>query len=714
MSREYYIEPYMEYDLPYLFVSYAHVDMQKVEAVLNVLYRRGFRIWYDQDGAGIAAGDNWHETIVKRVKKSASFLCFLSSATEFRSVVIEEILLALEKKHADPEGQYKVVFVLLDKVSPEVFPADIKKELKESQFIDFKKYKGITKAFINTLSGVNWPEGIVDQEYRVAAGLERWTPNAGISDAENEELQKTLLDNAEDSLGFINESSEMTAKGPDGNYSFRAMEPEQIDRNTVYPIIMDNQWVPEKVYDIPEFYQDGLLSEKVAPLILRRQQEEIFRSLLHNRQIVVNRASILNSTVFANWYRGNTEETEAFAKLIENAAIVVFLFSEKASADIPDHFKIPEENKKAWQQFCSQYPVTCLRFDWENDDSNLYETTIRLSSEFHNFCLTMAENHFRLKMLAEAMGIGPEKQEAFFQHWRRVQEDVLAYRDSAARNPDHKKYSREQFYKSFLIKAQGSEGEQDVSKGILDNSENRPFAKELKRIIDFRYAINLPEALGIEPLLPLDSKMSVYLVSDRKTELDLREIATEELTYAVEEFHYDFSADASFLPKSSDLTLKDVVELRSLSEWKDYMRAVTEGKKRSHLDQVDFYDTIKVWQRFRVFLKEAKKKLQTISWTKKAPALSIIYRFEEATITTVYLAGRRKMKLSHAPETADGLIRRRTLLHIDYICCDVLEPHWKNVLTTRLRLFEGMTMEPGSMVYRELTEQLKRLGFTEV
>ena len=66
MKKRTYIQATTELDQPYLFVSYARTDTQRVEAILNILYRRGFRIWYDEHGVGISAAEDWSETIIDR------------------------------------------------------------------------------------------------------------------------------------------------------------------------------------------------------------------------------------------------------------------------------------------------------------------------------------------------------------------------------------------------------------------------------------------------------------------------------------------------------------------------------------------------------------------------------------------------------------------------------------------------------------------------
>lgn len=60
---------------PYVFVSYAHADSERVLALISRLQDRGFRVWYD---AGIHAGLRWNKVIVDHLNRSECVLCLLS------------------------------------------------------------------------------------------------------------------------------------------------------------------------------------------------------------------------------------------------------------------------------------------------------------------------------------------------------------------------------------------------------------------------------------------------------------------------------------------------------------------------------------------------------------------------------------------------------------------------------------------------------------
>ena len=62
---------------PYVFVSYAHVDANKVYPEITRLKDEGFNIWYDE---GIEAGTEWREELGQALQNAALFLFFVTPA----------------------------------------------------------------------------------------------------------------------------------------------------------------------------------------------------------------------------------------------------------------------------------------------------------------------------------------------------------------------------------------------------------------------------------------------------------------------------------------------------------------------------------------------------------------------------------------------------------------------------------------------------------
>lgn len=60
---------------PFIFISYAHKDSDFVGPVLDKLYERGYRIWYDN---GIKSGEEWGQSVAQNLKRSKLVLAFIS------------------------------------------------------------------------------------------------------------------------------------------------------------------------------------------------------------------------------------------------------------------------------------------------------------------------------------------------------------------------------------------------------------------------------------------------------------------------------------------------------------------------------------------------------------------------------------------------------------------------------------------------------------
>ena len=63
-------------DKPFIFLSYAHKDTDRVMPVLRAMQQDGFRIWFDE---GIDPGTEWDQNIAEHIKKCGFFMAFLSA-----------------------------------------------------------------------------------------------------------------------------------------------------------------------------------------------------------------------------------------------------------------------------------------------------------------------------------------------------------------------------------------------------------------------------------------------------------------------------------------------------------------------------------------------------------------------------------------------------------------------------------------------------------
>jgi len=79
-------------DEPYIFISYAHKDSEKVFPIITRFRNDGFNIWYDE---GIDPGNEWPLEIERALKSCAVFLVFITANSVRSRNVRNEINFAL-------------------------------------------------------------------------------------------------------------------------------------------------------------------------------------------------------------------------------------------------------------------------------------------------------------------------------------------------------------------------------------------------------------------------------------------------------------------------------------------------------------------------------------------------------------------------------------------------------------------------------------------
>lgn len=681
--------PYVGQD-PYIFVSYSHTEREKVENVLGLLFRNGVRVWYD---VGLLAGENWEDTLEQKIRESGMFLCFLANGIEQRKVVLNEIRLAMEMNKAD--STYRVVFVFLEKMPSSAFEDE-----NIRAFIDKKQhilYHGITDALINQLLNTKVISSeFVDAEYREQQHMPNWeflTSN-------------NITDHVFDD-GLLNNSYVYPQEFPEkkvGEYFYRT-SPEQIHPDAAFPLCLDNQWCPTDFYAEATFWENGFSDIVLAKRIQKIQKTEVFRALLHNKQIVLNRAAIFNSQIFDDWYKEDTSDYAAFTHLLEDGSILIYLMKEKRPQQPP---RFQTTQAESWGALCKNNQMYCLKFDWNNDENNNNLIEKNLGNVFQQFCLSLPENKKILNELSLLFDFTPEQQNSFEETCVRVQHQV-ANRD---RDLDEtKKFSREIFYKKFLVKRGSS-----VPQCILDI--RKPFAPELKELIDFKYSVNLPSALGVRILYP-EVGLFKRLGQIFSENYSGRKIGWDELTCAIGQFQPDFiSGKIWSLKVDVELELQNVCDLRDLSSWQNYMRSASAGRKRARLNEVDFFDIRYVWNAYVQWLEQARQQIDDLQWEQTSACISIVFQIGSTKITAVYEGGKAYNRYKVEKESTflkNNQGNHSVPIYIDYFCADVLlEDYRSNSLIAAIPLFEGVSVETENAVVERIVAQYDKSGFTRI
>jgi hypothetical protein len=82
-------------DAPYIFVSYAHKDAERVFPIISKFHKSGFPIWYDE---GISPGYEWRQEIRDAILGCTLFIVFTSISAEESKEVRKEIHFAESNK----------------------------------------------------------------------------------------------------------------------------------------------------------------------------------------------------------------------------------------------------------------------------------------------------------------------------------------------------------------------------------------------------------------------------------------------------------------------------------------------------------------------------------------------------------------------------------------------------------------------------------------
>lgn len=344
--------------------------------------------------------------------------------------------------------------------------------------------------------------------------------------------------------------------------NFVKVWPHQLAKITVVAQALDNQWLTRAMLvDMQRSFARGK-SLGLADLHDTRRRSgraEYIRALLNAQQLVTNRVFLYNTDYVAEDYFKPGDARGAFIDLLNAGVIVPFLVKEHDPSEPPASVETAPTFED-WQQVCRDANVHATRLDWD-DTLNERENRM-LQGRFALWLggMDMIHQYGDLGVLARQLGLPPEQTTAFQNRLRDVSrwthdQNATVYRGA--------------FYKEFVT-APGTA----VTDGIIDfDASSKPFAAELKQLADLSYATNLPDALGRYALTPMDSlprtvlqELNISLGRQGRiiTEADLNTLLRREA--------FALMNGGMFLKSMSELTLRDVIELRATDEWAAYIR----------------------------------------------------------------------------------------------------------------------------------------------
>ncbi len=333
---------------------------------------------------------------------------------------------------------------------------------------------------------------------------------------------------------------------------FTPLNPSQLKQAAIVPQVLDNQWVPKGL--LSKMIRKG---EKLADVADERKKyilKEWRRALVYGEQVVVNRAFMFNNSVVVDDY-DDSENRQQFKQLLNTGVVALYLLGED-SPDQKPRFQVDVRLWNAWLDIVNDSHMSCVRLDWgdQNDDFK------RLSRIFHNYVQTLNKQ---------------ERAEAFAAHFNIKEKDFSAFRNQlkkvayyAFETADKRDIIRNDLYENFIV--------EEGSNVALGQYSKKPFAAEIKQIIDLKYNVNLPDALGRYSLTPQDSPPRSAL-GDLDEVINSKHILNKDINdilFALRRLAFENIAKGLYIKSLGVLSLTDVIKIRETSEWDAYNRAV--------------------------------------------------------------------------------------------------------------------------------------------
>lgn len=556
-----------------IFLSYSHQDHICARGIARFLLRQGYDVWIDVDK--LVTGQEWASDINEALKSANAVIVLISKNSARRAEVLREASEALIRNEYDNE--FRVIFVVIGSVHPTWFVCE-KKAIVERIINYLQKIQFVQLDARGTISisGMQNILRALDGRIIYSESQDILKSNDYIYEAG---IPEKVYDNEAENCFYRVHSSDLTP-------------------SAVYPFALDNQWLPDEIMmansDLrDQFLKYGFESEKVQEYLEPFQMKNLYLSLMHARQIILNRASILNSRSLQRLYcLGNSfdeNEEAAFASLLENGSIIVFLYGDGELT--PYVSKLPQYTTMQhavsdWNKLCEKISMYCIRENWETPIDRHREMFVKQ-------CTTLANNSGINDMLAECFGFDTVQKKEFFTVLKEI--EMTVFLQTHIIGTGHRStvegYSRSSFYENFIVVNKSEKHSDPVLNCIFD--ENKPFHEELKKIIDVYYNSMFSNCFDCAALIPNNIDPKDTFIYQLYLEHGNKEVGPDELEYAFSEFF----KNESILKKIKEIgdeffidtwTMEKIVRFREGIHWQEYIELLEYVTTRVTHWEVDF------------------------------------------------------------------------------------------------------------------------------
>jgi hypothetical protein len=353
-----------------------------------------------------------------------------------------------------------------------------------------------------------------------------------------------------------------------GDVQFRKLEATDLQLSAVVAESLDSQSVSREV--LRSMLRKRRSLADVEDVRSKDIRSEYMRSLVNAKQVVINRAYLYNNPGIFSDFVDPGEDRETFKEFLSSDVLVPCFLFESLPTDEPRYTTHPV-GFKAWQRLCTEVNMGCVRLSWD-DAQNDAEVGRRLKERFAGFM--RAADSLDPAVLARDLDLASGKADAF-----RARLTVLA-RTTEDWLSGGQPVTREALYREFVV-ADGT----DPVEGKYD--AGKPFAGELKQLIDLRYHVNLPDAFLRYPLTPIGSLHRTSLQEWRKPP-ESKEIDADFIIDMLRKAAFSFSQEGLYVESLGALTLSDVKRLRETEQWFTYV----DSMERLLLDPEAFPDPV--------------------------------------------------------------------------------------------------------------------------
>lgn len=651
----------------YIFTSYSHLDMAKVESIIRALHRQKFHVWYDKNSKAIPPNIKWEDYLDQQLRGAEQCIFFMSRDSVLRPQVIRELRLMLKL-------QKEIVTIMLEEVPfSKISDEKLRNYFQQHQVMKVHVYGGINRAFVNALM----------KELKEECREENAPPLELSNIALYEDGKSYVYEDGKPSAVVYQENGE--------SYEYYRLTLSDVSPMAVFPCATDNQWYPEI------FYRQEMPREEAIGFRQKMQRNEIIQALLHYQQVLLNRAFLLNTSFLYDCYWKKSEnysetEEQALAELLETGAICVYLMKEESPVQFAE-FDMHDDVKKAWKDFCKVTKIHSVKLEWD-EEANENECSRRLSIPFYEFCVTLCDNPMRIDSLIEALEIPQKMRPAFVKRLIRVRKRVIKKGFS---------YTRNQFYMDFVTKKWTN-----VSDSVI--SKRKPFALELKKIADLKYNCNFADACQCilkEPEGTL--QRAAFMENNVRTSMYQNEMKFEELSFAISEFSAKFSADKKRVPKVESITFAMLAKLRKNNQaWIEYIAALEVMSKRANQWAIDFNPMEELLALFDEVVAALKVQVDEKNCVELDSAVSIIYQIDNQRIVTVYNYTENKLYYTVNDKKARvGL----SPIRISFRYGDALNLQISDTISSEIFFYQGTADISGLRFAEKIINYLENEGF---